>query len=97
MRYQKFVHSLSDAIAQHEPTALAYELVRAHKGTQAAHVYGGFVAHLQVVAELSGNLALICMAGLLAARSVVEAGDTVPLGGSRGGEMEGWGFKGTSK
>lgn len=47
MRYLRFQRWL-DALHAHRPiTEVAYEEVRRHVGTDAAHVYGGLMAHLQ--------------------------------------------------
>ncbi len=46
MRFQLFERFLNDLHAIEPITLIAYELVRRHRGVQAAHVYGGFIAKL---------------------------------------------------
>jgi hypothetical protein len=50
MRYLRF-RSWLDEIAAPAPAAIYFEEVRAHAGTDAAHVYGGYLAHLAAWAE----------------------------------------------
>lgn len=47
MRYLKFVNWLNLLIEAGPIDAVYYEEVRRHLGTDAAHVYGGFQAHLE--------------------------------------------------
>lgn len=47
MRYVKFTTHLNDLLAAFDIKACVYEEVRKHIGTDAAHIYGGFVATLQ--------------------------------------------------
>lgn len=49
MRYLRFRRWLDEAAA--EATEIVFEEVRAHKGTDAAHVYGGLLAMLSVWCE----------------------------------------------
>lgn len=52
MVFLRFSHWLSELNEKAGPIDLVvYEEVRAHRGTIAAHVYGGFVAHLTAWAE----------------------------------------------
>jgi len=49
LRFRKWLQGLHD---EHGPiTALYFEEVRAHKGTDAAHIYGGFLAQLTAWCE----------------------------------------------
>jgi Holliday junction resolvasome RuvABC endonuclease subunit len=51
MRYLRFMRFL-DELHERDPIEhIAYEDVRRHEGTQAAHVYGGFMSHLQAWCE----------------------------------------------
>lgn len=45
MRYLRFVRWL-DELARHKPMRIYFEEVRRHAGTDAAHIYGGLMAHL---------------------------------------------------
>lgn len=47
MRFVRFRESLQDILDQHDVDLVAFEEVRRHMGTAAAHVYGGLVAILQ--------------------------------------------------
>jgi len=38
---------LIDLIEEHSPTVIAYERIRRHVGTSAAHVYGGLLASVE--------------------------------------------------
>ena len=49
MRYLRFRRWLSEMFPQ--PTEIYFEEVRAHKGVDAAHVYGGLLAHLTAWCE----------------------------------------------
>ncbi len=54
MRYVRFRNQLADLIKQMSvagPPCVYYEEVRAHKGTAAAHVYGGFEAQLMAYCD----------------------------------------------
>jgi hypothetical protein len=52
MAFLRFNHWLSELAENAGPiTAVFFEEVRAHAGTVAAHVYGGFLAHLEAWAE----------------------------------------------
>lgn len=46
MRFLRFRRWLDEALAAGKPTEVVFEEVRAHKGTDAAHVYGGLLAVL---------------------------------------------------
>jgi Holliday junction resolvasome RuvABC endonuclease subunit len=48
MRFVRFLKQLNDLMALEKPDFVVYEEVRRHAGTDAAHVYGGLMAHLQV-------------------------------------------------
>ena len=47
MRFLRFTRFLDDLCKSTPITEVAYEEVRAHAGVDAAHVYGGLMAHLQ--------------------------------------------------
>jgi Holliday junction resolvasome RuvABC endonuclease subunit len=51
MRFLRFRRWLRDMLHEVEATEVVYEEVRRHVATDAAHVYGGFLAHLQAVCE----------------------------------------------
>jgi len=51
-RYLKFRRWLREVIETEKPRAVFYEEVRRHLGTDAAHVYGGLVATLQMECEV---------------------------------------------
>jgi Holliday junction resolvasome RuvABC endonuclease subunit len=52
MAFLRFNHWLSELAESSGPiAAVFFEEVRAHAGTLAAHVYGGFLAHLEAWAE----------------------------------------------
>lgn len=52
MTFLRFNHWLSELVeTSGPPSAVFFEEVRAHAGTLAAHVYGGFLAHLEAWAE----------------------------------------------
>ena len=51
MRYVRFRASLRELLTIAEPAVVAYEEVRRHMGTDAAHVYGGLLATLQAELE----------------------------------------------
>lgn len=51
MRYLKFKHWLSQLHELGRVEAIMFEEVRNHAGVTAAHVYGGFLAHLTAWAE----------------------------------------------
>ncbi|MEO5350998.1 MAG: hypothetical protein H7836_15345 [Magnetococcus sp. YQC-3] len=54
MAFVRFKHWLDEVCRFAEPIAgIWFEEVRAHAGVTAAHVYGGFLAHLTAFAELS--------------------------------------------
>ena len=46
LRWLAFEKELSQIVWEYEPEVIAYERVRRHVGTGAAHVYGGFLASL---------------------------------------------------
>lgn len=50
MRFVKFRSSLQDLINSVHPGIIAYEEVRRHAGTDAAHIYGGLISILTTVA-----------------------------------------------
>ncbi len=55
MRYLRFTNWLTELDRLSGPIAAVwYEEVRAHAGTDAAHIYGGFLATLSAWAELRG-------------------------------------------
>lgn len=47
VRWLKFLAFLNQTDDEHGIDEVVYEEVRAHRGTDAAHAYGGYVAHLQ--------------------------------------------------
>ena len=47
MRWIKLRRALLDIFAAYPVDLVAYEDVRRHMGTDAAHIYGGIIAHLQ--------------------------------------------------
>lgn len=49
VRFKKWLHDMKETIGDID--ALYYEQVHNHTGTQAAHVYGGLIAHLTVFCE----------------------------------------------
>lgn len=51
MRFLRFRRWLRDMLREVEATEVVYEEVRRHVATDAAHVYGGFLAHMQAVCE----------------------------------------------
>lgn len=51
MRYLRFLGWLSSMKTKHGMTAVAFEEVRRHAGTDAAHVYGGLMAMLTSYCE----------------------------------------------
>lgn len=51
MRYLRARHYLEELLDGHRVDAVAYEEVRRHLGTSAAHVYGGLVAVITSVCE----------------------------------------------
>ncbi len=55
MRFVKFTKLLHDLLAKHKPDVVVFEGVRRHRGTDAAHIYGGLMATLQSVCE-SNNI-----------------------------------------
>ena len=56
MRWVRLRRSLSVLVSAYDrgPQLLAYEAVAAHRGTHAAHIYGGCVAVIQEVCEAAG-------------------------------------------
>ncbi|WP_249417478.1 crossover junction endodeoxyribonuclease RuvC [Pusillimonas minor] len=50
-RWQRFRSWLSTAIVQHQVNHIAYEDVKRHVGTDAAHVYGAFLALVEMLAD----------------------------------------------
>jgi len=55
MRYVRFSRWLKHIIAQQRITEIYYEEVRRHAGTNAAHVYGGFMSHLTAICDEVDN------------------------------------------
>ena len=51
MRFIRFVKYLNELRDEYYVKMIAYEEVRRHLGTTAAHIYGGFQSHLQVWAD----------------------------------------------
>lgn len=51
MRYVRARLRMTELLDAYRPTAVIYEEVRSHKGTSAAHVYGGIVAQLTALCE----------------------------------------------
>jgi len=51
MRYLRARRYLEEVLGDHQVDAAAYEEVRRHAGTSAAHVYGGIVGQLTAVCE----------------------------------------------
>ena len=54
MRYVRFQGFLKEVIDTGLPHRIYFEEVRAHKGTDAAHIYGGLLATLTALCELRG-------------------------------------------
>lgn len=54
VRFIKFNKMVHDLLERFEPDLVVFEGVRRHRGTDAAHVYGGFMATLQTVCEGKG-------------------------------------------
>ena len=50
-RYMKFVSGIGAVHIQYPFERIVFEDVKAHKGADAAHVYGGLLAHLQAWAD----------------------------------------------
>jgi Holliday junction resolvasome RuvABC endonuclease subunit len=48
-RWTKLHDELIDLVVEHEPVVIAFERVRRHVGTSAAHVYGGLLAQLEIL------------------------------------------------
>lgn len=51
MRYVRFATMLAELHAAETISYIVFEEVRRHKGVDAAHVYGGFMSHLQAWCE----------------------------------------------
>jgi Holliday junction resolvasome RuvABC endonuclease subunit len=51
MRYLRFENWLNEMLAMEKPTAVYFEEVRRHIGTDAGHVYGGFMSILTAWCE----------------------------------------------
>ncbi|GHT96548.1 hypothetical protein FACS1894122_14940 [Alphaproteobacteria bacterium] len=51
LRFLQFRNWLIDVIQKYETENVFYEDVKRHLGTDAAHVYGGYLSHLAVVCE----------------------------------------------
>ena len=51
VRYLKFNHWVINLIRNEKPDIVLWEQVAAHKGTAAAHIYGGFQAQLMTACE----------------------------------------------
>ncbi len=51
MRFLKFSHFLTDLYNHQKITTVYFEEVRRHRGVDAAHVYGGLMAHLTAWCE----------------------------------------------
>ncbi len=54
MRYLRFRSWLDEVARCHGSAVVYFEEVRAHAGTDAAHIYGGFLAHLSAWCEQRG-------------------------------------------
>lgn len=54
MRYLKFRNWLHETIALTDAQIIYFEEVRGHKGTDAAHIYGGLMATLSAFCEENG-------------------------------------------
>lgn len=50
-RYVRFERAFRELLAAYPRAPVAYEEVRHHAGTEAAHIYGALVGHLQRVCE----------------------------------------------
>lgn len=53
-RYQLFGNELRFALTKMQPSTVFFEEVRRHLGTNAAHIYGGFLAQLQMICDAEG-------------------------------------------
>ena len=51
MRFLRLKRALMEILTEEEIDAVGFEEVRRHRGTAAAHVYGGIVATIQTVCE----------------------------------------------
>lgn len=51
MRFVKFIKFVHDLLEKYKPELVVFEGVRRHRGTDAAHIYGGFMATLQTICE----------------------------------------------
>jgi Holliday junction resolvasome RuvABC endonuclease subunit len=51
MRFLRFRAWLDEIARCHAPSVVYFEEVRRHVGTDAAHIYGGFLAHLSAWCE----------------------------------------------
>lgn len=54
MRFVRFAARLREVIAAYPGAIVYYEKVERHAGTEAAHIYGGLLAQLQVVLDELG-------------------------------------------
>ena len=61
--FTQFRDQLITTIGRYSPDAVAYEEVAAHKGTRAAHIYGGLRAMILVVCQEKGVECLPCPVG----------------------------------
>lgn len=50
MRWKRFEENVRALVLAHNPDVIVYERVRRHVGTTAAHVYGGFLCQLELLA-----------------------------------------------
>lgn len=55
-RWTTFSEDLTHHVRAYKPQVIAYERVRRHVGTTAAHVYGGFLAMLELAALKMPNV-----------------------------------------
>jgi Holliday junction resolvasome RuvABC endonuclease subunit len=51
MQFVRFQHWLGEILHKTQASRICYEIVRRHLGTQAAHCYGGFLAHMTAYCE----------------------------------------------
>lgn len=54
LRFLKFEANLTDVLMLGDVACVFYELVRAHKGPQAGHIYGAFLSSMQIVCDRFG-------------------------------------------
>lgn len=58
-RWSEFRAWVSGMIDEHHVTLIAFEEVRRHKGTHAGHIYGGYRAMTEMVAQ-QHNVPMVC-------------------------------------